>query len=460
MKYALAPMLLLVCLFSACIWPRPTPGPVVSPVEMVTQPLTLPYSISLSNPVQMQDSLQSFALAEYNGYWLIVGGRTSGFHGTGGPDRTFPVKHANKQFIVYQPTTGNRWAAPLPAAHAEQLSSTNMPFVQDGNTLWLTGGYGCMNQSSHAPCYQTYDLLTAIDVPGMINALIAEQTSDLGQFITSIQDARFQVTGGVMAKMNDYFYLVMGQNYDTIYVNGITGQYTEEIRRFQAEVSNGAIAISDYSSVQNPVFHRRDLNVLEAVRPDGTVGLNVLAGVFQPNAQGGAAWPHPVLIDEDPNTGRIAYRHDTSFTQNWNAYDSGNVLLYDAASKTMYTSLLGGITGITFDENGKPWNGAGFLPWSKYVSTVVQFPDGTTKEYPQYSPALPGFIGAAGDMVLNPAVPLVAGTKGVIDYAKLPSGDNLVGWFYGGIISTAVQSNAVSDPTFSSSAIYEVHLSK
>jgi hypothetical protein len=126
----------------------------------------------------------------------------------------------------------------------------------------------------------------------------------------------------------------------------------------------------------------------------------------------------------------------------------------------MYTSLLGGITGVTFDENGTPDNGAGFLPWSKYVSTVVQFSDGTTKEYPQFSPALPGFNGAAGDRVLNPARPLASGSQGIIDYAKLPTGDNLIGWFYGGIISTAVQSNAVSDPTFSSSTIYEVHLTK
>jgi len=458
MKHILVLPLLACLFFAGC--KVTTTGPSNPEVIMEVTPTALPYTITLSNPVQLQDSLQSFCFAEYQGYWFMVGGRTNGFHGTGGSGRTFPVKHANKQFIVYQPSTQKRWAAPLPAEFAEQLSSTNMPFVQDGGTLWITGGYGCSDQSSRAPCYETYDRLLAIDLQKMIGAITARSTGNLDQYISSIQGPRFQVTGGVMAKIGDYLYLVMGQNYDTIYVNGITGQYTEEIRRFKAQATPPTISITDYSAVQNAQFHRRDLNVLEAVRPNGNIGLNVLAGVFQPNAALGAPWPHPVLIDQDPSSQQMTYQVDTKFSQVWNAYDCGNVLFFDTGTRTMYTSLLGGITSKTFGPDGKIDPAAGFLPWSKYASTVAQYPNGETKEYPQFSPSLPGFVGASGEVILNPSMPLIPGSKSVIDYARLPSGDNLVGWLYGGIISTGTQTNAVSLPSFSSSTVYEVHINK
>lgn len=441
---------------------RPTEKPPVDPEpELVVEiPNAAPFTLSLSNPQELaKDSLQSYALGEWNGYWLIVGGRTNGFHGTGGQARTFPTKYANTQLVVYNRASGQRWSAPIPAAYSQQLSSTNMPFLQDGTTLWIAGGYGCKDNTSKAPCYNTYPYLTAINVEGMVKAISSGQTTNLGQYVSSIEDNRFQVTGGVMRKLGNNFYLVMGQNYDTIYVGGINGQYTEEIRRFNLALNNGAITVSNYQTWTDPQFHRRDLNVAEAVRPNGQPGINVWAGVFQPNAQFGLPWPNPVLIDQDAG-GNTSYRVDTSFSQQFNAYDCGHVLLFDNNSQTMFTVLIGGIANAGLDANGKVVPPNGFLPWSKYVSTIAQFPNGVTREYPQASPLLPGFIGGSADVILAPGIPIMPGTTTVIDYAKLPAGDNLVGWLYGGIYSTAEQTNAVSNPSFASATIYEVHLNK
>ncbi len=419
-----------------------------------------PFTVSLTNPKELAtDSVQSYVLGEWNGYWLIVGGRINGFHGTGGPDRTFPVRYSNEQFIVYNQGTSQRWAAPLPTAYKAQLSSTNMPYYQDGNTLWMAGGYGCADQSNAPACYQTYPNLTAINTSGLIQAIVGGQTTGLDSFVTTLEDTRFQVTGGMINKIGNNFYLVMGQNYDTIYINGVTGKYTQEIRRYNATLADNVISISNYTAIEDPQFHRRDLNVLEAVRANGQIGINVFAGVFQPNADLGLPWPNPVLIDQDP-TGNTTYKVDTAFTQQFNAYDCGHVLLFDSATKTMFTNLIGGITNAGLDASGKVIPPVGFLPFSKYVSTIAQYSNGVTVEYPQASPLLPGFIGASGDLILNPAMPIYSGSSGVIDYAKLPSGDNLVGWFYGGINSTAEQTNAVSNPSFASATIYEVHLTK
>lgn len=105
--------------------------------------------------------------------------------------------------------------------------------------------------------------------------MICDKTANLDPYVSSIQNSRFQVTGDVMRKLGANFYLLMGQNYDTIYVNGITGQYTEEIRRFNLSLNNGAITASNYRTWADPRFHRRDLNVVEAVRSNGQPGINV-----------------------------------------------------------------------------------------------------------------------------------------------------------------------------------------
>lgn len=442
--------------------PKPGPdqgGPVIGQPAVVGAVLTqVPYTVSLSNPVELAtDSVQSYVIAEWDGYWLIVGGRINGFHGTGGSGSTFPVRYANEEFILYQPSSQRRWSAPLPAAYKDQLSSTNMPYYQDDATLWVAGGYGCVSANPGAPCnYRTYPNLTAINIPMVISSIL--NGGDPSPFIATLEDPRFAVTGGMIRKINDNYYLVMGQNYDTIYVNGITGQYTEEIRRYNATFVGQTITVTNYQAIQNAEFHRRDLNVLEAVRTDRSVGINVFAGVFKPNAQFGTAWTNPVLIDEDAS-GATTYKIDT-FTQQFNAYDCGHILMFDTGTNTMYTTLLGGITNAGLDASGKVVPPNGFLPFSKYISTIAQYSDGSTKEYPQASPLLPGFIGASGDLVLNGALPKMSGTTTVLDYAQLPAGDNLIGWYYGGINSTAEQTNAVSNPSFASATIYEVHLMK
>lgn len=457
-KYILPLSLLAVIILGGCKPQQITTPPVTATVEV---PAKAPYTVSLTNPVQMgTDSLQSYVIAETNGKWLTFGGRTNGFHGTGGPNRTFPASYANTLFRVYDPVSKQRWTAPYPARYAAQLSSTNMQYWYDGEILWVAGGYGCSDGSSQPACYQTFPSLLAIRAAPLVNAIIAGETTFLDGYITALEDPRFQVTGGVLRKLDNNFYLVMGHNYDTIYVNGITGKYTEEIRRFNLRLSGGAIQVSNYTTLTDPQFHRRDLNVLEACRPGGQPALNVWGGVFTPNSQQGEPYFNPILIDQDPATGATSYRVDNSFAQQFNLYECGNVLLYDSNTQTMYTSMIGGITDKILDANGNIIPGQGFMPWSKWVTTIAQFPNRQTVEYPQAKPILPGFVGANADIILNHRLPMMLGTTRVIDFAALPAGDNLIGWMYGGILSTAPQMNVVSNPSFALATIYEVHIQK
>ena len=115
--------------------------------------------------------LQAYAFGQHNGKWLVFGGRLDGLHRRQ-PFASFDVAGNNNQLIVIDPVTQQKWSAPLTSLSVglqEQLSSTNMEFHQVGNYLYVIGGYGYNNASA---ARKTFDNLTAIDVPSVINAII------------------------------------------------------------------------------------------------------------------------------------------------------------------------------------------------------------------------------------------------------------------------------------------------
>ena len=55
------------------------------------------YSVVKSEKFTNLPALQSFAFGKYNNYWIMVGGRTNGFHGfPTQPTPAFPYSNANK----------------------------------------------------------------------------------------------------------------------------------------------------------------------------------------------------------------------------------------------------------------------------------------------------------------------------------------------------------------------------
>ncbi|HEX6333980.1 MAG TPA: hypothetical protein VFZ78_07120, partial [Flavisolibacter sp.] len=88
--------------------------------------------------------LHSFAWAQHEGKWLLIGGRLDGVHARQ-PFNAFPAAMENSNVFVLDIYTKQLWSAPLttlPAALREQLQSTNINFYQDNDTLYLAGGYG------------------------------------------------------------------------------------------------------------------------------------------------------------------------------------------------------------------------------------------------------------------------------------------------------------------------------
>jgi hypothetical protein len=425
-----------------------------------------PFKISIEQGAnQPAPPLQSFAIGASGGKWLLVGGRTRGFHRTSQPEATFPSKYANEYIYVIDYANDFAWKVGLPPKLKPLLRGSNMEYYQDGDVLYLVGGYGSTCNDDKPECYQSFPNLTAIKVPDLIQAITSGKLSDIAQYIVTISDERMRVTGGDLRKIGDYYYLVFGQNYDNIYKGAYTGKYTEQVRRFKIKFDGKTLAISDYQAFTDPAgsgpqsqYHRRDLNVVEAIRGDGAKGISVYGGVFTPN---GAAWRNPIYIDQDA-AGNTKVTVDTSFQQKMNLYECPKLLMFDPASKTMYTALFGGISYYYYNKQGEleESNLDNWMPFINTITTLARRADGTTMEWPQPpANALPGLMGANAVFVAADGLAGYAGSHEVLDYSRLPAGKVLLGRIYGGILATAAQSSEFN-PTYASATIYEVYLER
>lgn len=430
------------------------------------QPPEIPFQVTVTAASnQPAPGLQSFAYAVDGSRWLLVGGRTNGFHRTSTREATFPTAQSNEDLYVVDVAANRAWKAPVPPAFLPWLRSTNMEYYQDGTILYLIGGYGSSCDDDKPECYQTFPRLTAIRVPELVNAIVAGQ-KDVSQYIVSITDNRLKVTGGELLKLRNNFYLVFGQDFEGIYKGGITGDYTDAVRRFKINFNGTSLSISDYQEFKAPdgggvdsQYHRRDLNVAEAIRATtGLPGLTALGGVFTKTA---GAWTNPVYIDESA-AGQTTITVDTSFSQKMSQYTCGRITMFSSRTGRMYTTLLGGISLYYYDKNGKlvPSGLENFMPFINTITTLARLPQGRTLEWAQPpSLALPELIGANAVFIPNPAIPRISGTHEVLNFDALPIGTTLVGYLYGGIHAMGPQISFVN-PSYSDNIIYGVFVRK
>lgn len=231
--------------------------------------------------------LQSFAVGEIDGKYLIVGGRTDGLHRRQ-PFAAFDVAGKNGSIWLLDPATGQVWSKSLtglPASVVEQLASTNMQFWQDGATLFCIGGYG---YAPSANDHITFPFLTAIDLAGAAQAIQSGNPLS-GHIRQSAADERLRVTGGYLGKLGSEFYLAGGQKFMGRYNPmgpthgpGFVQVYSDEIRRFNITDNGTTVGISNYSAWHDSLnLHRRDYNMVPQVFPDGRRGFTMFSGVFQ-----------------------------------------------------------------------------------------------------------------------------------------------------------------------------------
>src|SRR6478672_1653719 len=112
---------------------------------------TLPFSIEASEDVASQfpgaPYLQSFSFAQWQGRWVFIGGRISGYHAVGGGSADFLRADANGDVWVVDPTVKPAQTYHVPvtqmptrlSAVRAQWMSTGLLYFQDGDQLYICG---------------------------------------------------------------------------------------------------------------------------------------------------------------------------------------------------------------------------------------------------------------------------------------------------------------------------------
>jgi hypothetical protein len=411
---------------------------------------TFPYDVQLT-PVTIANlpGLHSYAFAQYNGKWLIIGGRKDGIHARQ-PFNAFPNSQNNTTIYLVDIATQQTWSASLntlPNGIKEQLQSTNMNFHQDGTTLYLIGGYAF---SATANDHITFDKLTSVDVPNLINAIVVG--NPITSYFKQIANPIFQNTGGQLGKIGNEFYLVGGQiftgRYNPMGNPTFVQTYLSKIQKFTIDNSGTQLSFSNYSAVTDDVhLHRRDYNLVPQVFPDGEEGYTISSGVFQINAD--LPFLYPVDIKSS------GYFPQTQFNQYLSNYHCGKISLYDQTGNKMHNLFFGGISQYFY--NGTTLVQDNNVPFVKTISRTTRLADGSLSEH-NFPVQMPNLKGAGAEFIPNMSLPRYSNE--VIKLSEISATEIVIGHLYGGIQSSTINafstnqtSNTSADPT-----IYEVKL--
>lgn len=413
---------------------------------------TFDYQVQL-NPISLPNfpGIHSYAYAQHEGKWIIIGGRVDGIHARQ-PFNAFPASNNNTNIYVVDVVTNQAWSTSvnvLPTALKEQLQANNFNFYQDENTLYVIGGYAF---SASANDHITFDKLTSINVPGLINSVV-NGTSILAHF-KQMSDANFAITGGQLGKINNTFYLIGGHRFDGRYnpMNNptFTQTYSNQIRNFSIDNSGTQLSISNYEAITDAVhLHRRDYNLLPQIFPDSSQGYTISSGVFQINVDLPFLYP----VDIKPE----GYFPQTTFNQYLSNYHSAKSCLYDATENRMHNLFFGGISQYYY--NGTTLVQDNSVPFVNTISRTTRFADGSLQEY-QLPETMPALKGASAEFIPNKLLPHY--TNEVIKLSEITADEFVIGHIVGGLTSPSANPFSVNNTstTSANATIYEVKLIK
>jgi hypothetical protein len=398
--------------------------------------------------------LQSFAWAQWDGKWIFIGGRTGGYHGIGQGDVDFPRSRANVKIWVVAPSESSPAraysfaVADLPASLAavrDQWVSSNLLHFQDGETLYLAGGYG----QDSAGELVTYPILSAVNLPALVRGVMQGKDTFSGK-ISQVESPLVQSTGGELLKLDDgYFYLIGGHIFMGTYrafeaqneknMAKVNQTYLGEIRKLRVQPAGpGKLAVTLAERFRDSEFARRDGNAALTILSDGrSLGAGVYGGVFTKDQLN---FTHPIYFSAGSPPAS-----DQTFEQKMSAYACAKMLMFDPDARQMYTTFFGGIsrwiwnyTTSQFEQapmKGDKTKEAGYLdgmPWIDHISTLVRGPEGTA-EIVQAANRLPGYVGTNAAFLVEPGLAKVRPDTDILDIRQFRGKRILAGYLYGGI---------------------------
>lgn len=411
-------------------------------------------------------ALQSFAMGTHENYWLLLGGRTNGFHGFDSTGQNFPFKKANQFIYVYDTKThqlDSIGTSVLPPPLRHQYNSTNIEARQIGDNLYLCGGYGVLFPGTGAETWATHGILSRIKVPEIIKAIKVHDSVAVLSAIAYVENDLFRATGGELYKLSDdKFYLVVGHKFMGQYTNdtSVSGApvqyYLDEVRVFKltdngSSLTLGAVqTISDGYPDSTTQYHRRDLVVAPSVLAGGNdYGITVYGGVFTYNTD--LPFQYPIYITGGATpTGKV----DSSFKQVTNIYSAPNLQLYDKNNDIIYTTIFGGLGDTVNPTAGN---------FTKLISTLARNNKTSSTTATLNPSGMPYYVGAEGIFLKAAEAPLYNNNAhDIIDFnaIKADGNNHLLGRIYGGIHSNDTTWSDPGNKTHASDKVFKVFIKK
>ncbi len=429
-------------------WAKPSADGVQYPIN-VTVTTGLP-SITLV-PVNSSalPALRDPVVAASAGNWLILSGSTGGFH------------DFNRDFItsiyVYNPSTAQIYSMSvsstnLPVAVKKQLTSSDNQFLQDGDTLYIIGGF----YTPDNVVWTTLNTITAINVPGMINAIINNNTN-LASFVTyNTSIPQFQVTGGQLGKIGNYFYLTFGQDCEGSNYCVPTQTYTNSIYQFSADPTLSSISIVNtvtHGDLDGSGWRRRDYTLVPFMS-GSTQTLFAMGGPFTPGINA-FVWTNGI------NFSANIQANSNFINQQANQYLSPSLPMYSANANTTYVATFSGLSNLY-------WGASGLVndtttPYGNILDLISSDGSGNVQEYANLQPMCSGqplpsclYMGLAAHFI---PVANNYDSRSILQLDQLPQNSStLVGYVYGGLISTVQNIFVTPDPTSATNKVYAVYV--
>jgi hypothetical protein len=418
--------------------------------------LNISFAQSETFKVELEDvfwpqapGMHSFALGEWDGNWYIFGGRTNGLHGFLSP-LAFPSDGRQEAIQVIYPEKQQNFQLSLDGLDTllfEALTSSNMPFYQNGKNLIVVGGYGWSRSVND---FITFPTLSVIDLQ-----CVAETDGPIAGCIQYIEDERMAICGAHLQMIEDTFYLVFGHRFDGIYNrnaanNFFTQTYSNEIRSFQLKLDGAAPEIINYKAVHDSInFHRRDYNLVPQIFPDRTKGFTAFSGVFQYNS----TIPYLNSVDIKSNTQTV----NEEFNQHLSQYHSAVMPVYDSTNNEMINVFFGGMSQFYLDTLTNLMVEDTLVPFVNTVSKITRKADGSLEEV-QLDFSMAELEGTNAEFI--PLKGVKTKMQKIIDLNDLNNRQQ-VGWIFGGIISPEINISQ-TDPSISyaSNKLYKVFIDK
>ena len=445
------------------VWGKPTVDGVQYPFSVRVTP-GLP-SITLQEiPVNSQlPALRDPVVAQSNGNWLIVSGTTGNFH-------QFEHNFFISSIYVYNPVTlqlnsMSLNASNLPAAVKTQLATSNVEFLEDGDTLYLIGGFNTTDDIH----WITLSTITAINVPGMINAIKANNTN-LAKFVTSMTGpAQFKVTGGQLGKIGNDFYLTFGQDcYGDNYCGGVGGGqvYSNSIFQFSADPTLSSFSMlntATHADSDNSGWRRRDYTLVPFMQGN-TQTLLALGGPFTQDSN-----PNPAEVWTNTIEFNGNLQANGSFlNQQANQYFSPALSMYSASRNVSYVATFSGLSNLYWSPTGLVNDAT--TPYGNILDLIgYDATTGSAQEYANFQPMCSGqplvsclYMGLAGIFIPVPNAGYYD-SRHILQLDMLPRNTNtLIGYVYAGLLSpdqnifTSVP--PPNGPSYTTNKVYAVYV--